>query len=84
VQRLGACVAYDLHSMRPRNGGEAMASADSLIDSLLHIFFVNRRILITPFQGMALVSPQTSEADADRHTRVFDEFATFYKTALAV
>lgn len=83
VQRLGACVAYRLHASRPHNGGEAMVSADSLLDALLHIFFVNRRVLITPFQGMALVSPQTTDADADHHSRVFEEFAKFFATVVA-
>ena len=33
----------------------------------------NRGILMTPFHNMALMSPQTSRADVDRHTEVFHE-----------
>lgn len=82
VQRLGACVAYELQPVLPRNGGEAMASADRLLDSLLHLFFINRGILITPFQGMVLVSPQTTAVHADRHTTVFREFADLCRNEL--
>ena len=32
---------------------------------------MNRGVLITPFHNMALMSPQTTAADVDRHTEVF-------------
>ncbi len=32
---------------------------------------MNRRVLMTPFHNMALMSPATTEADVDRHTEVF-------------
>ncbi len=32
---------------------------------------MNRRILMTPFHDMALMSPATTVADVDRHTQVF-------------
>ena len=75
VRRLGACVAYGFRPTPPRNGGEALAEADPQIDALLHLFFINRRILLTPFQNMALVSPQTTVEDADQHGQVFEAFA---------
>jgi glutamate-1-semialdehyde 2,1-aminomutase len=34
---------------------------------------MNRGILMTPFHNMALMSPDTSAADVDLHTRVFAE-----------
>ncbi|MDE0045132.1 MAG: transaminase [bacterium] len=75
VRRLGACVAYGFRPTAPRNGGEALAQSDPLLESVLHLFFINRRVLLTPFQTMALVSPQTTLEDAARHARVFDLFA---------
>ena len=59
----------------PRNGGEALAQSDPLLESVLHLFFINRRVLLTPFQTMALVSPQTTLEDATRHAQVFDLFS---------
>jgi glutamate-1-semialdehyde 2,1-aminomutase len=32
--------------------------------------------LLTPFHNMALMSPATTEADVDLHTRIFAEAAT--------
>ena len=36
---------------------------------------LNRGILLTPFHNMALMSPATTEADADAHSVLFDEMA---------
>ena len=54
----------------PRNGAEAAAAFDPLVDAYLHLFLLNRGVLMTPFHMMALMSPATSEADVDRHTEV--------------
>ena len=43
------------------------------MEQLLHLFLLNRGILLTPFHNMALMSPATTEADVDRHTEVFGE-----------
>ena len=39
----------------------------------MHLYALNRGILLTPFHNMALMSPATTEADVDRHTAVFRE-----------
>ena len=72
--RLGACVGYGFSSLPPRNGGQALRAADDELDKLLHLFLINRGILITPFQNQLLVSPQVSSADVEHHTAVFNEF----------
>jgi glutamate-1-semialdehyde aminotransferase len=43
------------------------------VDAYLHLFLLNRGVLMTPFHMMALMSPATTEADVDRHTDVFAE-----------
>ena len=60
---------------RPRNGSEAAAGGDPLLDRLMHLWALNRGILLTPFHNMALMSPATTAADVDRHTEVFAEVA---------
>ena len=37
----------------------------------MHLFALNRGILLTPFHNMALFTPQHTVADVDRHTEVF-------------
>jgi glutamate-1-semialdehyde 2,1-aminomutase len=76
VTRLGCRVEYLFRRERPRTGSEAAAGADPLLDRLIHLYALNRGILLTPFHNMALMSPATSEADVDLHTRVFDEAAS--------
>jgi glutamate-1-semialdehyde 2,1-aminomutase len=75
VTRLGCRVEYLFRAERPRTGSEAAAGGNALLDRLIHLYALNRGILLTPFHNMALMSPATTEADVDRHTEVFDEAA---------
>ncbi len=73
VKRLGCRAEYWFRPEPPRNGGEAAAAVDFELDQYMHLFALNRGILMTPFHNMALISPYTSAADIDQHTRVFRE-----------
>ncbi|MFL5923797.1 MAG: transaminase [Gaiellaceae bacterium] len=75
VTRLGCRVEYLFRPERPRNGSEAAAGGNALLDRLIHLYALNRGILLTPFHNMALMSPATTAADVDRHTQVFEEAA---------
>jgi glutamate-1-semialdehyde 2,1-aminomutase len=71
--RLGARGEYTFTPTAPRTGAEAHAGGDFALEQLLHLYALNRGILLTPFHNMALMSPATTEADVDRHTEVFRE-----------
>jgi len=71
VTRLGCRVEYLFSRERPVNGSEAASRGDALLDRLIHLYALNRGVLLTPFHNMALMSPATTEADVDRHTGVF-------------
>ncbi|MDQ2623013.1 MAG: aspartate aminotransferase family protein, partial [Actinomycetota bacterium] len=45
------------------------------LDGLLHLYMLNRGVLLTPFHMMALMSPATTEEHVDRHTAAFREAA---------
>ena len=51
------------------------AADDPQLDEYMHLCLVNRGVLITPFHNMALMCPDTTEADVDRHTEAFDQAA---------
>jgi len=70
VQRLG-CRAEYWFCPPPRDGAAAAAAVDEDLEAFLHLWALNRGILLTPFHNMALFSPYHSEADVDRHTEVF-------------
>jgi glutamate-1-semialdehyde 2,1-aminomutase len=71
VTRLGCRAEYLFRRERPRNGSEAAGGIDHLLDRLIHLYALNRGVLLTPFHNMALMSPATTEADVERHTEVF-------------
>jgi glutamate-1-semialdehyde 2,1-aminomutase len=75
VARLGCRAEYWPCPVAPRNGAEAAAAEDPELDRFLHLFALNRGVLMTPFHNMALIAPATTEADVDRHTQVFREAA---------
>jgi glutamate-1-semialdehyde 2,1-aminomutase len=73
VTQLGCRAEYRFEPEPARNGTQAHAAADPELERYLHLHALNRGVLLTPFHNMALISPQTGEADVDRHTEVFDE-----------
>ncbi len=71
VTRLGARAEYTFAAKPPRNGGESAAAADFELERFLHLYALNRGVLLTPFHNMALMSPATTDADIDLHTKIF-------------
>jgi glutamate-1-semialdehyde 2,1-aminomutase len=75
VQRLGARAEY-WFCPPPRDGAAAAAAIDEELEAFMHLWAVNRGVLLTPFHNMALFSPHHTAADVDRHTAVFREAVT--------
>jgi glutamate-1-semialdehyde 2,1-aminomutase len=72
VQRLG-CRAEYWFCPPPRNGADAAAAIDDELEGFLHLWSLNRGVLLTPFHNMALFSPHHTADDVDLHTEVFAE-----------
>jgi glutamate-1-semialdehyde 2,1-aminomutase len=72
VTRLGARAEYHFVATPPRTGAEQAAHADPALERFLHLWAMNRGVLMTPFHNMALMSPATTEADVDLHSEVFE------------
>jgi glutamate-1-semialdehyde 2,1-aminomutase len=75
VARLGCRVDYLFRPDRARTGSEAAAGQDDEVDPFIHLYLLNRGILMTPFHNMALMSPATTAEDVDRHTEVYGQMA---------
>ena len=73
VTRLGARAEYHFMPNRPRTGAEQAAHGDFELERFLHLWAMNRGVLMTPFHNMALMSPATTATDVDLHTGVFGE-----------
>ena len=72
VQQLG-CRAEYWFGLPPKNGAEAAAQVNHQLEAFLHLYCLNRGVLLTPFHNMALMAPAHTVDDVDRHTTVFAE-----------
>ena len=70
VQQLG-CRAEYWFCQAPKNGAQAAAGVDPELESFMHLWALNRGVLLTPFHNMALLSPFHTEHDIDTHTEIF-------------
>jgi glutamate-1-semialdehyde 2,1-aminomutase len=73
VTRLGCRAEYLFRTQPARNGWEAAHAADFQLDRFMHLYALNRGILLTPFHNMALMCPDTTAADIAIHTRAFTD-----------
>ena len=76
MTRLGCRAEYRFRPTPPRTGAEAAEAIDTELDRYMHLYALNRGVLLTPFHNMALISPATTEADVETHSEVFREAVT--------
>ncbi|MGJ4949669.1 transaminase [Bradyrhizobium sp. HKCCYLS20291] len=74
VTQIGARIEIMFMPDPPRNGADVIAARQPDLETLMHAYYMNEGILITPFHGMLLTCPATSSADVDRHAEVFERF----------
>lgn len=73
VTRLGAR-AEIVHSPTPlRDGAHAARTIDHAVEGAIHLFLLNRDVLVTPFHNMTLVSPATRQDHVHRLLAAFDD-----------
>ena len=70
VQQLG-CRAEYWFCQAPKNGAQAAAGVDPELENFMHLWALNRNVLLTPFHNMALLSPFHVESDVDSHSEIF-------------
>jgi glutamate-1-semialdehyde 2,1-aminomutase len=73
VSQLGARCEYRFMNPAPVNGAQSAASADPALEDYLHLYGVNRGVLLTPFHNMALMCPATTADQVEHHRVVFRE-----------
>lgn len=72
VQQLGGRAEY-WFCTPPVNGAQAAAGGDAELEAFMHLYALNRGVLLTPFHNMALMSPFHSSKDVAKHTAIFEE-----------
>jgi glutamate-1-semialdehyde 2,1-aminomutase len=80
VTQVGARCEIMFGPEPPQNGAEAAAMRKGGLETLLHAFYLNEGVLVTPFHMIFLMCPETTEADVEAHGAVF---ARFVETAIA-
>ena len=78
--QVGARVELVFASPPPRNARQMRLALDHDLLEALHLYLINRGVLMAPFHNMMLVSPLTEDAQIDRLVAAVDDFAA----ALAV
>jgi glutamate-1-semialdehyde 2,1-aminomutase len=76
VVRVGARVEFICAPGPLRNGTEAGAAHQPMVEGVLHTALLNRGCLIAPFHNMMLISPATKRRQVDRLIAAFDEILT--------
>lgn len=74
VTQIGARVEFQFCPVQPRTGREAENSFNEGLERSIHIYLLNRGIMITPFHNMMLVCPDTTAADIDALVETMDKF----------
>jgi glutamate-1-semialdehyde 2,1-aminomutase len=74
VTQIGARIEIMFMPRPPRNGADVIAGRQADLETLMHAFYMNEGILITPFHAMLLTCPATSSVDVEMHGDVFERF----------
>jgi glutamate-1-semialdehyde 2,1-aminomutase len=74
VTQVGARVELQFCPTPPRNGQEAEQILQPELEQVMHLYLLNRGVLITPFHNMMLVSPATTMADVQQLLELVQDF----------
>jgi len=65
VSNVGARAEFVCAPNRPKNGAEAKAAMRPHLELAVHLYLLNRGVLIAPFHNMTLLSPATTAQQVD-------------------
>jgi glutamate-1-semialdehyde 2,1-aminomutase len=72
VARVGARLEIGYGAAPPRTAVESEAAMRPALEQALHLYLLNRGVLLTPFHNMMLLSPVTADADVERLLAALD------------
>ena len=74
ITQIGARVEFQFSATAPRTGHAAELAFDDQLEQCIHLYLLNRGIMITPFHNMMLACPATQAVDIDKLTQTLDAF----------
>jgi glutamate-1-semialdehyde 2,1-aminomutase len=84
VTQVGARAEIMFMPSPPKSGADVIAGRRANLETLLHAFYMNEGILVTPFHTMFLMCPATEAADVARHAEVFTRFVALLQQAKVI
>jgi glutamate-1-semialdehyde 2,1-aminomutase len=73
ISRMGARLELQFCEKAPINAAQARAAQNDTLESAIHLFLLNRGVLLTPFHNMMLICPSTTQTDVSKLIDVFNE-----------
>ena len=73
ISRMGARLELQFCDNPPTNAAEARAAHNDTIENAIHLYLLNRGVLLTPFHNMMLICPATTETDVKKLVQVFND-----------
>ncbi len=73
VTQVGARIEFQFTQTPPKNGTESALILDAELEQTIHLYLLNRGVLITPFHNMLLVCPATTLNDIEQLLSAFSE-----------
>ncbi|HPF26153.1 MAG: transaminase [Steroidobacteraceae bacterium] len=83
VSRVGARLEFGFGPRAPRNGSESAGQMQPALERAIHLYLLNRGVLLTPFHNMMLCSPATDGEHLARLTAALDTGLDDLKVVLA-
>ena len=72
ISRMGARLELQFCATPPSNAAEAREAHNVTLESAIHLYLLNRGVLLTPFHNMMLMSPATTQTDIARLIQIFN------------
>ena len=69
---MGARLELQFCESAPTNAAEARQAQNDTIESTIHLYLLNRGVLLTPFHNMMLICPATTEQDVNKLILIFN------------
>lgn len=63
TSRIGARLELQFYATPPRNAKEARERQHDVLKNAIHLYLLNRSVLLKPFHNMMLICPQTTMHD---------------------
>ena len=76
ITRIGARLELQFCASAPLNARQARAAQHDTLEHAIHLFLLNRGVLLTPFHNMMLICPATSHQDISKLLNIFADCLT--------